>query len=456
MSPSSPIALRGIGIWTHAASTMSEPVYPRTLRSESWASAAPVGPNADTLIARDRLAVDLAPADRPVEDVLERTRKRPRVLGRREQDRVGRADGGPQLRHGGIERLGVVVRVEVRQPIEPVVPHGRHACRRDRRGSAQHRGVLDPDRRLPETRRICTSAGGVSSGRPRAGVGPAAAPWSVRPVGAGAAAPASSNACAKRYRRRAIEAPTIGASSRAEYGVSSATRSMPWTLSFDRVRARRPRARRSRARRAPTGSSSGPMTTTPSGFARRFAIRAAASCRDADAHREIESRAYVDANQLRRRSCGVPIIGVEIDECVLDRRRFDDRTEPVQEVEQLGTDRRVRVPSGRHRDEVGAQHEGLVHEHPDAHPAAARLIARAAHELVADHDGLTVQRGVVPFLDCHEKRVGVDVQDRRAGRRGSGRTSPGSSGIRVHTSTATVTMLRSAAQGMPLPPVPRG
>ena len=120
----------------------------------------------------------------------------------------------------------------------------------------------------------------------------------------------------------------------------------------------------------------------------------------------------------------LPVVGSEVDERVLDRRRFDDRAETVQEVEQLPADGCVLVPTRRHRDEVGAEHQGLVHEHPDPHPAPARLVARAAHELVADDDGQPVQRGVVAFLDRHEERVRVDVQDGRTDRQRVGQDEP--------------------------------
>ncbi len=62
----------------------------------------------------DRLVVDLAAADRPVQQVLQRARQCAGVLRRREQDRVRTGYLRPKVRNRGMQRRGVIVGIEVR------------------------------------------------------------------------------------------------------------------------------------------------------------------------------------------------------------------------------------------------------------------------------------------------------------------------------------------------------
>ncbi len=97
----------------------------------------------------DGLLVELAAADRPVEQVLEAARQRARVLRGAEQHRVCRLDLPPQLRDGFRHDLAVVIGVERGQAGEALVEHRRVPRRRERRRGRQRGGVGGAAPRAP-------------------------------------------------------------------------------------------------------------------------------------------------------------------------------------------------------------------------------------------------------------------------------------------------------------------
>jgi hypothetical protein len=98
--------------------------------------------------------VEGAAADGPVERVLERPGDTERVLGDGEQDRVGAFAGFPEpLR--GVRRMGLQIRVEVRQSPHRLVDRHSNAARAAACAAARRAALLsERRRRLPEIARI--------------------------------------------------------------------------------------------------------------------------------------------------------------------------------------------------------------------------------------------------------------------------------------------------------------
>ena len=150
--------------------------------------------------------------------------------------------------------------------------------------------------------------------------------------------------------------------------------------------------------------------------------------RDADRAGQARLGEHGGADRLGGGSRGAPqSLGAgEVDEGLVDRQAFHQRREALEDLEDLGRDRRVSVVARRNDDRLRAQSQRLAHRLRRVTAVLSRLVAGgrddAAVAGAADQHRLAAQLGRVTHLDRREEGVHVDVQD-RALRRHSGKRS---------------------------------
>ncbi len=108
--------------------------------------------------------------------------------------------------------------------------------------------------------------------------------------------------------------------------------------------------------------------------------------------------------------------GREVDEGLVERQRFDQRGEVLEDRHHDPAGRPVGAePAGEERG-VGAQPARLVHRHRGVHAVRPSLVRgggdHPALAEAADDDGSAAQRRLVALLDRGEERIQVEVHDR--------------------------------------------